>query len=83
MKTINELLELVNQANLRAHKVAKKELGICLQVRFSWHVNQMEVSELTMTDGEWRYKESITFHLDTEDEIQAAYWFLKTQPFGI
>lgn len=83
MKTIKELFELVNQVNLRAHNVAAKKIGVAFEINFSWHVNQMEVRKFTLTRDEWNYSKTTNFKLNTEEEIQAAYWFLKTQPFGI
>lgn len=83
MKTIYELFELVNQVNLRAYKIASEKSGIALEVNFAWHVNQMEVREFTLTNDEWHYANTTCFRLDTEEDIQAAYWFLKTQIFAI
>lgn len=82
MKTIKELMDLVNEVNIAAYEAATRG-GLGMEIRFSWQHKGMHVTGFCFLDNEWKERSTTCFPLETDEQIQAAYWFLKTKPFGI
>lgn len=71
MKTISELFELIAQAVQRNHKFNHWFFD------YSGHVNKLSIRYYQFGWEENRNHKKLDVYL-TDDGIQAAYWFIKT-----
>ena len=83
MKTINDVLLLINQAIQDNQATYDKKLRPQWFVRYQGHVNQISIdyyfSGWERGEGSSALKDTCTVSLQKDEQVQELYWFVKNR----